>query len=88
MAVRWAKRALWATTVVEKGGKQYLFLRANDIHDDKKEAGGIGVAVAHNPAGPFRDHLGKRLVGQIHNKAQPIGQFVFRDRDGVNHGLE
>ena len=82
-AVRWVKRALWAPAIVEKGGKYYLFFGANDIHDDKKEVGGIGVAVADNPAGPFRDYLGKPLVGQIHNKAQPIDQFVFKDKDGA-----
>jgi beta-xylosidase len=81
--VRWVKRALWAPAVVEKDGKYFLFFGANDIHDDKKEIGGIGVAVADNPAGPFRDYLGKPLVGQIHNKAQPIDQFVFKDQDGA-----
>ena len=82
-AVRWVKRALWAPAVIEKDGKYFLFFGANDIHDDKKEIGGIGVAVADNPAGPFRDYLGKPLVGQIHNKAQPIDQFVFKDQDGA-----
>ncbi|WP_461055281.1 glycoside hydrolase family 43 protein [Spirosoma arcticum] len=82
-AVRWVKRALWAPAVIEKGGKYFLFFGANDIHDDKKEVGGIGVAVANNPAGPFRDYLGKPLVGQIHNGAQPIDQFVFKDQDGA-----
>ena len=81
-AVKWAKQAMWAPAIVEKEGKYFLFFGANDIHDDKKEVGGIGVAVADNPAGPFRDHLGKPLVGQIHNGAQPIDQFVFKDKDG------
>ena len=81
-AVKWAKRAMWAPAIIEKGGKYFLFFGANDIHDDKKEVGGIGVAVADNPAGPFRDYLGKPLVGQIHNGAQPIDQFVFKDKDG------
>ena len=81
-AVKWAKRAMWAPAIVEKGGRYFLFFGANDIHDDKKEIGGIGVAVADNPAGPFRDYLGKPLVGQIHNGAQPIDQFVFKDKDG------
>ncbi|WP_460972003.1 glycoside hydrolase family 43 protein [Spirosoma migulaei] len=81
-AVKWAKRAMWAPAIIEKGGKYFLFFGANDIHDDKKEVGGIGVAVADNPAGPFRDYLGKPLVGQIHNGAQPIDQYVFKDRDG------
>ncbi|WP_394355921.1 glycoside hydrolase family 43 protein [Spirosoma profusum] len=81
-AIKWAKRAMWAPAIVEKGGKYFLFFGANDIHDDKKEVGGIGVAVADNPAGPFKDYLGKPLVGQIHNGAQPIDQFVFKDKDG------
>ena len=81
-AVKWAKRAMWAPAIVEKDGRYFLFFGANDIHDDKKEVGGIGVAVADNPAGPFRDYLGKPLVGQIHNGAQPIDQFVYKDKDG------
>ncbi|WP_375445957.1 glycoside hydrolase family 43 protein [uncultured Fibrella sp.] len=79
-AVKWAKRAMWAPSVIEKGGQYFLFFGANDVHEG--EIGGIGVAVADNPAGPFRDYLGKPLVGQIHNGAQPIDQFVFQDKDG------
>ncbi|WP_240625354.1 glycoside hydrolase family 43 protein [Spirosoma pollinicola] len=81
-AVKWAKKAMWAPAIIEKGGKYFLFFGANDIHDEKKEIGGIGVAVADNPAGPFRDYLGKPLVGQIRNGAQPIDQYVFKDKDG------
>lgn len=79
-AVKWARRAMWAPAVVQKDGKYYLFFGANDVHEG--EVGGIGVAVAERPEGPFRDYLGKPLVGQIHNGAQPIDQFVFRDEDG------
>jgi len=81
-AVKWARRAMWAPAVVANNNKYFLFFGANDIHDDKKEVGGSGVAVADNPAGPFQDYLGKPLIGQIHNKAQPIDQFVFKDKDG------
>lgn len=81
-AITWARRAMWAPAIVEKGGKYYLFFAANDIHDEKKEIGGIGVAVADHPAGPFADYLGKPLIGQIRNGAQPIDQFVFKDKDG------
>lgn len=81
--VRWAKRAMWAPAVVAKEGKYYLFFGANDVHEG--EIGGIGVAVSDSPAGPFRDYLGKPLVGQIHNGAQPIDQFVFRDKDGSEY---
>ena len=68
---------MWAPAVTEKGGKYYFFFGANDIHDDVKQVGGIGVGVADNPAGPFKDYLGKPLIGKIYNKAQPIDQFVF-----------
>ena len=80
--VKWAKKALWAQAVTEMGGKFYFFFGANDIHDDKKEVGGIGVGVSDNPAGPFKDYLSKPLIGQIHNGAQPIDQFIFMDHDG------
>jgi beta-xylosidase len=81
-AVKWVKRALWAPAITKKDDKYYLFFGANDIHDDTKEVGGIGVAVADKPEGPFKDYLGKPLIGKIYNKAQPIDQFVFKDNDG------
>ena len=77
-AIRWAKKAIWAPSIIEKGGKYYLFFGANDIQSDQ-EIGGIGVAVADKPEGPFRDHIGKPLVDRFHNGAQPIDQFVFKD---------
>jgi beta-xylosidase len=80
-AVKWARRAMWAPAIVGKEGKYYLFFGANDIQSDN-ETGGIGVAVADAPSGPFRDYLGKPLVDRFHNGAQPIDQFVFRDADG------
>ncbi len=81
-AVKWVKRALWAPAITKKDNKYYLFFGANDIHDDKKEIGGIGVAVADKPEGPFKDYLGKPLIGKIYNKAQPIDQFVYKDDNG------
>ncbi|BCM89489.1 xylosidase/arabinosidase [Abditibacteriota bacterium] len=80
-AIKWAKRAMWAPAIVAKDGKYFLFFGANDIQNNGEE-GGIGVAVADNPAGPFKDYLGHPLVGQIVNRAQPIDQFVFHDKDG------
>lgn len=79
-AVKWARRAMWAPSTIQKDGKYFLFFGANDVHEG--EVGGIGVAVADKPEGPFRDYLGKPLIGQIHNGAQPIDQFVFKDKDG------
>lgn len=80
-AVKWAKRAMWAPAIVEKGGRYFLFFSANDIQSNA-EFGGIGVAVASKPDGPYRDHIGKPLINAFHNGAQPIDQFVFRDKDG------
>ncbi|NCT76762.1 MAG: family 43 glycosylhydrolase [Chitinophagaceae bacterium] len=80
-AIKWARRAMWAPAIVEKKGKYYLFFAANDIQSDQ-EYGGIGVAVADKPQGPYKDHLGKPLIDKFHNGAQPIDQFVFQDADG------
>lgn len=80
-AVKWIWRAMWAPAIVEKEGKYYLFFAGNDIQSDK-EKGGIGVAVAGKPGGPYKDYLGKPLIDKFHNGAQPIDQFVFKDKDG------
>jgi len=80
-SVKWAKKAMWAPSIIENGGKYFLFFGANDIQSDN-ETGGIGVAVADKPEGPFKDYLGKPLIDKFHNKAQPIDQFVFKDKDG------
>lgn len=79
--ISWLRRALWAPSVIEANGRYYFFFGANDIQNNE-ELGGIGVAVADNPAGPFKDALGRPLIDKIVNGAQPIDQFVFRDDDG------
>lgn len=79
--VKWAKKAMWAPSVLEKDGKYYFFFSANDVHEG--EIGGIGVAVAEKPEGPYKDLLGKPLVNDIVNGAQPIDQYVFKDSDGT-----
>lgn len=81
-AIKWAKRAIWAPAIVEKNRKQYLFFGANDIQSNN-EFGGIGVAVADRPQGPFTDYLGKPLIDKFYNGAQPIDQFVFKDTSGL-----
>ena len=80
-AVKWAKRAMWAPAIIENNKKYYLFFAANDIQNNN-EKGGIGVAVADKPEGPFKDYLGKPLIDKFYNGAQPIDQFVFKDKDG------
>lgn len=80
-AVKWAKRAIWAPSIIQKNKQYFLFFGANDIQNNN-EYGGIGVAVSKKPGGPYKDYLGKPLIGEFHNGAQPIDQFVFHDKDG------
>lgn len=84
VAIKWARRAMWAPSIIHKKNQYFLFFGANDIQNNQ-EKGGIGVAVADNPAGPFKDYLGKPLVDQFYNGAQPIDQFVFQDKDGQDY---
>lgn len=79
--VKWAKKAIWAPSIIKNKNKYFLFFGANDIQSDN-ETGGIGVAVASKPEGPYKDYLGKPLVAKFYNGAQPIDQFVFKDKDG------
>lgn len=79
--VAWAKFAMWAPAIALHKGRYYLFFAANDIQNNE-QLGGIGVAVADRPEGPFTDHLGKPLIDRFHNGAQPIDQAFFRDADG------
>lgn len=96
-AIKWARQAMWAPAAIEKDGKYYLFFSANDIQRSSREGwdpdndinhfGGLGVAVADLPGGPFKDHLGKPLLSEFYNDAQPIDQFVFKDTDGTYYML-
>lgn len=78
--ISWLQKALWAPSIIEANDRFYLFFGANDVHEG--EVGGIGVAVSDKPEGPYKDALGKPLINEIVNGAQPIDQFVFRDDDG------
>lgn len=82
--VKWIWRAMWAPAIIKKDEKYFLFFGGNDIQSND-EVGGIGVAVADKPEGPFKDHIGKPLIDKIINGAQPIDQFVFRDKDGSHY---
>ena len=91
--IPWARRAMWAPAAIERDGRFYLFFSANDLQrpggpywdedDPANHTGGIGVAIAEAPGGPYRDLLGKPLLGEFHHGAQPIDQFVFEDVDGT-----
>ena len=91
--IKWAKQAMWAPSIIEKNQRYYLFFSANDLQrpggpyweekDLDNHYGGIGVAVADSPEGPYQDHLGVPLINEFHNNAQPIDQFVYKDVDGT-----
>ena len=91
--IKWAKQAMWAPSAIEKDQRYYLFFSANDLQrpggpyweekDLNNHYGGIGVAVADSPEGPYEDHLGVPLINEFHNDAQPIDQFVYKDVDGT-----
>lgn len=55
----WAKDDAWASQVIERNGKFYWYAAVTHgtIHGKS-----IGVAVADNPAGPFRDARGSALI--------------------------
>ena len=79
--------AMWAPAIVKKDQRYFLFFSANDIQSKQRNGqaddtlGGIGIAVADNPGGPFKDYLGKPLINKFYNNAQPIDQYVFKDKD-------
>jgi beta-xylosidase len=86
--VKWARMAMWAPAIIKKDNQYFLFFSANDIQSKLRNGqaddtlGGIGIAVADNPGGPFKDYLGNPLINRFYNNAQPIDQFVFKDKDG------
>ena len=75
-------QAVWAPTIIEKGSKYYLIFASNDIQSND-EIGGLEIAVADNPAGPFVNHTGKTLVDKFIHGAQPIDAHLFKDDDGT-----
>jgi len=55
----WAKDDAWASQVIERDGKFYWYVAVEHATIPGKS---IGVAVANNPGGPFKDDLGKALI--------------------------
>ncbi len=84
---KWAVKDAWAAQVTEKNGKFYLYAPVN--HDKTKPGFAIGVAVADNPLGPFRDARGTALVtndmtSQGRTSDEDIDPTVFTDDDGTS----
>ena len=78
----WVWRAVWAPTIIEKGGRYFLVFASNDIQKDD-EIGGLELAVSDSPAGPFRGVLGQPLIDRFIGGAQPIDAHLFKDDDGT-----
>ncbi|EGF92614.1 endo-1,4-beta-xylanase D [Asticcacaulis biprosthecium C19] len=74
----WAVQAndAWAPQVIARDGKFYLYAPISVAGSPKNV---IAVAVADNPAGPFKDALGKPLIGPIEGYIDPT---VWIDDDG------
>lgn len=58
-AFAWAKADAWASQVIERNGKFYWYVA---VEHGSVNGKAIGVAVADNPLGPFKDARGSALV--------------------------
>ena len=72
------KGRTWAPEVIEIGGRWLLYYTARDR---KKDIQCVGVAVASDPRGPFRDASTEPLVCQ-QQLGGTIDAHPFRDTDG------
>lgn len=70
--VPWASRQMWAPDAAEKDGKYYLYFPAKDAQNVFR----IGVAIADEPAGPFKANP-EPIAGSY-----TIDPAVFEDDDG------
>lgn len=59
-AFKWAKDDAWASQVIERNGKFYWYVAVT--HDSTHRGKAIGVAVADNPIGPFKDAKGSAII--------------------------
>ncbi len=75
----WAKEGFtWAPEVFQIGGRWMLYYTASSRQLDMQC---LGVAIAEEPKGPFRDPLAQPLICQTTNGGT-IDANVFRDADG------
>ena len=72
----WAKDDAWASQVIERNGKFYWYVATEHATVPGKA---IGVAVADNPTGPFKDALGKALV--TNDMTSPDSKMMWDDID-------
>lgn len=72
----WAKQDAWASQVVRKHNRYWLFTAVE--HDDSHPGKAIGVAVSDHPTGPFVDARGSALIT---NQMTPKGTHSWEDID-------
>lgn len=75
---KWTKDGdqAWAAHVTERNGKFYMYVTIGNFMSPSQK---IGVAVANNPAGPFKDVTGAPLIAINQSSMDPV---VFIDDDG------
>lgn len=82
---KWAKGDAWAGQVIERNGKFYWYAT---VTHDSIHGKAIGVAVADNPLGPFKDARGSAMItNDMTTKYTKISwddidPTVFIDKDG------
>lgn len=82
----WSSGEAWAGQVIYRNGKFYFYVPINSRNLASRDGDGgvitrkvIGVAVADNPFGPFKDALGKPLIVATEGDIDPT---VYIDDDG------
>lgn len=84
---KWVQKDAWASQVHEKNGKFWFYAAVE--HDPATSQGkAIGVAVADNPLGPFKDARGSALVRNEDTKGphnwDDIDPTIWTEEDGTS----
>jgi hypothetical protein len=74
--LKWATGRAWAPSATQVGDTYYFYFTAEDQ---------IGVATSKSPTGPFKDPLGKPLIGNRQYGVVSIDPYVFTDDDGQHY---
>ena len=83
---RWASRDAWASQVIQRNGRYWLYAAVE--HDATHPGKAIGVAVSDRPTGPFVDARGSALITngmtpKGTHSWEDIDPTVFTDADGT-----
>jgi beta-xylosidase len=71
----WVKDGAWASQVVERNGKFYWYVA---VEHKSIPGRAIGVAVADNPAGPYKDARGSALI------TNDMTTFIRSEKDDID----